>query len=304
MEISQLKQFQVIARTQNLSLAAKELYISQPALSIMIKKLEKELGTPLFKRTKNSLKLNLAGQIISNYANRIIKEEENMKEDILRLIHKTNSINLAFCDPGPRWYLIPKLSLMDPELSINSNTFDNFDKALEQLKGQIYDFIITSQKVDDALIISKPLLQDQLCLSVDRSHPLASSIEIYIKDLPNQIQQIGIYNVGGDLFNKVTKPYFKNYAPQINLELYDDYFIFVQKLNKKDFVATSTKLVKEYRNDGENRIIIPIVDKSQTITYYINYLKEHKSKYDIFLNYLKTILPNNNSNLDLDKKRI
>lgn len=38
MEINQLKQFQIIAKTQNLSLVAKELYISQPALSIMLQR--------------------------------------------------------------------------------------------------------------------------------------------------------------------------------------------------------------------------------------------------------------------------
>lgn len=293
MEINQLKQFQIIAKTQNLSLAAKELYISQPALSIMLKKLEKELGTTLFERTGNGLKLNNAGNIVLSYANRIIQEEENMKEDISRLVHQTTDINVAFCDPGPRWYLIPKLSLMNPELSINSIVFRNLDNVITQLKNHVYDFIVTSEKIDDSQIICEYLFRDQLCLTVDQSHIIASNKEISIKHPPKQLNQIGIYNVGGDLLLKRTKPYFEKYAPQIQLELYDDYFIFAQMLKQKNFIASTTKLVSTYRNDGSNRIIIPITDEEQSITYYINYLKECSSKYQTFLYNIKTITTDN-----------
>lgn len=55
MELNQLNQFKIVAETENLTKAAENiLFVSQPALSISIKKLEDELGTPLFDREGKS----------------------------------------------------------------------------------------------------------------------------------------------------------------------------------------------------------------------------------------------------------
>ena len=54
-----------IAEEKSLSKAAERLYLSQPALSQRLKKLEDELGTPLFLREKNGLSITDAGHILS-----------------------------------------------------------------------------------------------------------------------------------------------------------------------------------------------------------------------------------------------
>lgn len=51
MELLQIKYFKAIAETENISKAAGQLYIAQPSLSQTLKRLEDELGTPLFDRT-------------------------------------------------------------------------------------------------------------------------------------------------------------------------------------------------------------------------------------------------------------
>ncbi|MFR5732002.1 MAG: LysR family transcriptional regulator [Clostridium sp.] len=55
-----------IAEEKSLSKAAERLYLSQPALSQRLKKLEDELGTPLFLREKNGLSITDAGRIYIN----------------------------------------------------------------------------------------------------------------------------------------------------------------------------------------------------------------------------------------------
>ena len=65
MELLQLRYFCVVAKHQNMTKAAAELMISQPALSKTIASLEKELGTPLFVRRNRSIFLNRAGEIRS-----------------------------------------------------------------------------------------------------------------------------------------------------------------------------------------------------------------------------------------------
>ena len=54
MDYNQIQRFLMIVKHSNLSGAAKELYISQPALSLSLANMEKELGMPLFYRVKNS----------------------------------------------------------------------------------------------------------------------------------------------------------------------------------------------------------------------------------------------------------
>ena len=63
MDLLQLNQFQVLARVQHMTRAAEELYISQPSLSKTIKRLEEEVGVPLFDRTGRQIRLNRAGEI-------------------------------------------------------------------------------------------------------------------------------------------------------------------------------------------------------------------------------------------------
>lgn len=63
MELLQSQYFQVIARTQNISGAADELHISQPSLSQLLKRLEQEVGSPLFDRIGKRIELNACGVV-------------------------------------------------------------------------------------------------------------------------------------------------------------------------------------------------------------------------------------------------
>ena len=67
-ELEQLKQLIAFATHGTLSKAAEELYISQPALSRSIQKLEKTLGVELFDRKKNKMELNQNGKTVIQYA--------------------------------------------------------------------------------------------------------------------------------------------------------------------------------------------------------------------------------------------
>ena len=63
MELQQLKYFKAVAEVGKISDAAESLFISAPALSTSISRLEKELGVQLFDRTNNKISLNIQGQI-------------------------------------------------------------------------------------------------------------------------------------------------------------------------------------------------------------------------------------------------
>lgn len=69
MELLQLKYFKTVAELGKISEAAKALYISTPALSTSISRLEKELGVQLFDRFAKRIELNSQGELFLRYAN-------------------------------------------------------------------------------------------------------------------------------------------------------------------------------------------------------------------------------------------
>ena len=67
------KVFYYVAKNKNLSKAANDLFISQPAVSQALKKLEEELGIKLFYRTKTGMNLTEDGEVLFNYLKKPIE---------------------------------------------------------------------------------------------------------------------------------------------------------------------------------------------------------------------------------------
>ena len=85
MELYQLRQFQAAARHKNMTRAASELCIAQPALSKTIHKLEEEFGAQLFIRNKKGLECTRQGEILLEYADRILA----LSEDAARAVSES-----------------------------------------------------------------------------------------------------------------------------------------------------------------------------------------------------------------------
>ena len=74
MELRQLEAFVVLATELHFGRAAEKLYMGQPALSEMIRRLERELGTPLFTRTTRRVTLTPAGEELLNRSKAILDD--------------------------------------------------------------------------------------------------------------------------------------------------------------------------------------------------------------------------------------
>lgn len=122
MELTQLKQFKTVAEKNSISLAARELHISQPALSTAIKKLEQELGLPLFEHAGNRIRLNEAGKIALRYTNAILSQSDQLKTELTEYARRSSCIRLGFCDHGPLWYCIPRLSMISSQFEYSYYT--------------------------------------------------------------------------------------------------------------------------------------------------------------------------------------
>ena len=86
MEIRQLLYFLEVAKQKNMTKAAEILHVSQPALSKMVKALEKELGMTLIIRSNKSSEVTDAGFIVMEYAKKMIALLDEMSTTLIFLI--------------------------------------------------------------------------------------------------------------------------------------------------------------------------------------------------------------------------
>ncbi len=84
MELRHLRYFVAVAEELNFTRAAERLGISQPPLSLQIRQLEKELGTPLFHRRARSVELTDAGRLLLEEARVILKQVQTAKSGVRR----------------------------------------------------------------------------------------------------------------------------------------------------------------------------------------------------------------------------
>ncbi len=92
MKLTQLQYFKTVAETGSISLAARKLYVSAPAVSIAIANLENELGRKLFDRSNNRIILNEQGKLYLSHVNQILEDLDSAKDALLEMNSEANSV--------------------------------------------------------------------------------------------------------------------------------------------------------------------------------------------------------------------
>lgn len=281
MELTHLLYFRTIAECGTISKAADQLHVSQPALSMALKKLEKELGTPLFMRSNNHLVLNDAGRTALAYASDILSEAEEMRERISRYSDSDHIISIAFCDPGPQWFFIPKFSMANPQYEIRSSSLEDRNPLILLQHGQ--DIVVTSHPVSDPSAECIPLISDRVFFSAAEGHPLSALKEVSLRKRgPVSPDAISLFAVDG-AFLRQQLSFWEKYCPDIRITKYTDYFVFHQVIQDPRTITITTELVRHYRNDGLHRCLIPAQDPEMTITYYLLFRKENRKRLEPFI---------------------
>ena len=119
-ELNQLEQLIYIAENKTISKAAKELLISQPALSRSMQRLESDLGVELFDHYKNKIVLNKNGELAVKHAQKIIKSIQTMINDVQDYDQSFHRISIATCSPAPMWDIEPLIKELYPQITIQT----------------------------------------------------------------------------------------------------------------------------------------------------------------------------------------
>ena len=284
MDVTQLQSFKLIAETQSLTKAAGILHVSQPAMSAMLKKFEEELDAELFDRSPNRIHLNKTGEIALIHVNNILRAIEQMKADIRSTAQKDLTLSAAFCDPGVRWFCVPRFSVACPDVHLKDDLYEGSDAA-KLLKDRVYDLIITSYKIKENHISSVPFLKDQVLLSVPDDSSLLGYDAISLKDIPTQ--PLLYPQIGGYFLSQIEKLITEN-GLQITM-VKNNFNIYQHLIRTINFLATISRLSIDLRNDGTHRALIPFSDPELSVTFYISYLASNREKIMQFLNWAKDL---------------
>ncbi|MDO8262034.1 MAG: hydrogen peroxide-inducible genes activator [Gallionella sp.] len=186
MTLNELRYIVAVARERNFRRAAEKSFISQPALSLAIKKLEDELALKLFERGKNGISITPIGLQIIEQAQRALEEVERIREIAVQGQNQlATPLRIGIIHTvGPYLLpdLIPVLKKIAPDmpLEVEENVTANLDAALRN--GRL-DVIIVALPFGDAGILTRPLYDEPFEAVVSNSHHWSARRSIRAQEL-------------------------------------------------------------------------------------------------------------------------
>ncbi len=189
MTLTELKDIVAVARERHFGKAADACFVSQPTLSVAVKKLEEELDVKLFERSANEVTVTPLGEEIVRQAQSVLEQAANIKD-----IAKRGKDPLA----GPLKlgviytiapYLLPALVhqviTKSPQMPLVLQ--ENFTvKLLEMLRTGEIDCAILAEPFPDTGLALAPLYDEPFFAAVPSSHALAQQASVTAEQLKNE----------------------------------------------------------------------------------------------------------------------
>jgi LysR family hydrogen peroxide-inducible transcriptional activator len=189
MTLTELKYIVAVAREKHFGKAAEACYVSQPTLSVAIRKLEDELEVKLFERSANEVAVTSLGEEIIRQAQSVLEQAAGIKE-----IAKRGKDPLAgaltlgiIYTIGP--YLLPDLVRQSiartPQMPLMLQ--ENFTvKLLEMLRTGEIDCAIVAEPFPDTGLAMAPLYDEPFLVAVPSTHPLAGRSSVTAEEIKSE----------------------------------------------------------------------------------------------------------------------
>ncbi len=263
MDLKYLLYIVEIGNEKSISKAAKKLFISQPTLSVYLARLEKELGTPLFERTKNELLPTQAGRLYLAAAKKMLDQKEALYQKIAALTTKCpDQISIGFFQNIAG----NMISSVYPKfLSIYPNTRLDFSDGrykyiYEGLMNHTFQLAFIAICQPDSRTLSYvEIKKEEFILAVPKSISLSCSYP----DRENELPCISLNQVKDAKFILATKDTIRR---EIEDSLFRGYEITPVICNEVHNIYTTIKIIEE----GNGIAIIPegFKDTNRNIAYY------------------------------------
>ena len=190
MNLRQLRQFVALAETGNFHRAAERLHMAQPPLSVSIRKLEEELGSPLFERTTTGVLLTAAGQAMEQDARRALFHAEQCRQAVADEREGEGGV-LRLGIIGSATYallpqLIPSLRRRHPKITLELTEATSAE-ILDGLRSRRFDAgLVRYPVLDPAGFDLRPLDRDDFVLAVPERTALARREAIALSEAAHE----------------------------------------------------------------------------------------------------------------------
>lgn len=213
MDLFQLETFLTVAREGSFSRAAKKLFRTQPAVSQTVRKLEEQVGEPLFDRSSRDGILTDAGRVLHEYAQRLVNMRSEALEALVELRElQAGKLSIA-ANEFTCLYLLPVLHefrRLHPLVKITIQR-----SLASRIPGELLshnaELGVLTFRPEDTLLRSVIVYRDELAFVVPPTHPLAAAPKARIRQLG--AEYFVAHNVPSPYREKVLETFRKKRVP-------------------------------------------------------------------------------------------
>ncbi len=224
MDMQQVSYFIKVAETENISRAAELLYVSQPTLSRVVKRLEEELGCSLFSHRGKNISLTESGRAFYARAQEMLQLFQRTREELNSLSgagRESVTVQLR-CMSGLF------LELLGGFMAEEENTLV---QLLQSDNGGVergaYDLLLSPAKEPVAAASSRPILKEEIFIGVSGASPLAEKPVLTVEDLAGE-RYVSI--AANRYFYQLTLPHRQEMGCRAPCSLYCDDMVAVRNL--------------------------------------------------------------------------
>lgn len=186
--LRQMQVFEAVARLLSHSRAAKELYLSQPAISMQIKQLEQSIGLPLFEQVGKQIYLTDAGREMLHYS-RAISQQLQELESIFSEMKGMDRGHLNISVVNTANYFMPQLLAkfcqQHPKIQVSLHVA-NRDAVLKQLADNSSDLAIMGQPPEGGEMLAQSFMKNPLVVIAPPEHALCQVKRVQLKQLEQE----------------------------------------------------------------------------------------------------------------------
>lgn len=266
MELSQMIQFKAVVECENISRAAEKLYLSQPAVSKSLHRIEEELGIKLFLRVGNKLVLQPAGRIVLSHVEKVLDELSKMEEELTQPSSGKTMIRIASPSTAILRYYVP--NFLNSRSDIVAPASVREQEELEKLiLNQEVDVAFTAQPFLNPAICSMLFEEEYLMVSVPIKHPLAALDSLHIKDLNGHAI---LMKPSRGLLQKRQDELIAREKVKLQIVHQEDYLIYREIAKSTNLPYFTSSIAQHfYEPVAQSRKNIPVLDPEVHLTYYI-----------------------------------
>ena len=186
MTLTELRYIVTLAHERHFGRAAEKCHVSQPTLSVALKKVEQRYGITLFERSSSEVRLTPTGEQFALQAGRVLDESVRLREIAEQgknpLVGPFRLGVIYTIAPYLLPRLIPAIHAQAPSMPIY--LYENFTVRLaEQLRRGSLDAVIVAEPFAEPGIVSRPVYDEPFCVVLPTGHPLTGKAAIPAKDV-------------------------------------------------------------------------------------------------------------------------